>query len=84
MYEHIKQWINNGKPRIKSKKDDSKETTDLDLFISDKEWGLWVCNIEEWKKQLQTFASRNLNQKENAKQSNVNINESGEMSIKND
>ncbi|PIN99799.1 type V CRISPR-associated protein Cpf1 [archaeon CG10_big_fil_rev_8_21_14_0_10_43_11] len=82
MYEHIKQWINDGKQKTKSKRDDSKETTDLDLFISDKEWDLWLYDREKWNEQLPIFASRKLNQKENTKQSDVNINESSEMPIK--
>lgn len=31
---------------------------DLDLFISDKEWDLWLLNRNQWKKELPIFASR--------------------------
>jgi len=51
MYEHIRQWIKEGKPKF-------KKTTDLDLFISDKEWDLWVANNEQWRKDLKIFASK--------------------------
>lgn len=53
MYEHIKQWIKDGKQKF-------EKSTDLDLFISDKEWNLWASDKEQWKEQLQTFASRKM------------------------
>lgn len=55
MDAHIKHWINNGRPKAKN---DGKEVSDLDLFISDKEWDLWLLNREQWKKELPTFASK--------------------------
>ena len=55
MDAHIKHWINNGRPKVKI---DGKEVSDLDLFISDKEWDLWLLNREQWKKELPTFASK--------------------------
>jgi hypothetical protein len=39
-------------------KKDDKETSDLDLFVSDKEWDLWLLDREQWKKELSTFALR--------------------------
>lgn len=55
MDAHIKHWINSGRPKIKK---DGKETPDLDLFISDREWDLWLLDREEWKKYLPVFASK--------------------------
>lgn len=51
MYEHIKQWIKDEKPKF-------NKSTDLDLFISDREWDLWATNNEQWRKELRTFASK--------------------------
>ena len=55
MDAHIKQWIKEGQPTTKR---DGKESSDLDLFISDKEWDLWLLQREQWKKELPIFASR--------------------------
>ena len=55
MDAHIKRWINNGRPKAKI---DGKEVSDLDLFISDKEWDLWLLDKEQWLKELPTFASK--------------------------
>lgn len=55
MDAHIKHWIEIGRP-MKSMKKDAK-TSDLDLFISDKEWDLWLLDRKQWKKELPTFAS---------------------------
>ena len=57
MYEHIKQWVVEG-----------KEKSDLDLFISDEEWDLWTVDREQWKQKLKVFASQKA-KKENAKRS---------------
>jgi CRISPR-associated protein Cpf1 len=46
MYEHVKQWIKDGK------------TNDLDLFISDEEWDLWLNDKEHWKSELEYYASK--------------------------
>lgn len=54
MDAHIKHWIANGRPTKNGEK-----TPDLDLFISDKEWDLWLLNRDQWKKELPIFASRN-------------------------
>jgi len=53
MFEHTKQWIKDGKQKF-------EKSTDLDLFISDKEWDLWASDKEQWEKQLQTFASKKM------------------------
>lgn len=55
MDTHIKHWINNGRPRTKI---DGNEVSDLDLFISDREWDLWLLDKNQWKKELPTFASK--------------------------
>lgn len=52
MFEHIKQWVDNGKPKF------DKKSSDLDLFISDKEWDLWKTKRDQWEKELKNFASR--------------------------
>lgn len=54
MDAHIKEWIRQGKPKRK----DDKKTVDLDLFVSDREWDLWLLNREQWRNMLPTFASR--------------------------
>ena len=54
MDAHIKHWIESGRPKTKK---DGKEKSDLDLFISDKEWDLWLLDREQWKKDLPAFAS---------------------------
>ncbi len=53
MGAHIKHWIEKGRPTKKDEK-----TSDLDLFISDREWDLWLLDREQWEKELPTFASR--------------------------
>ena len=53
MDAHIKHWIERGRPTMKGEK-----TPDLDLFISDKEWDLWLLDREQWEKELHIFASR--------------------------
>lgn len=55
MDAHIKHWIKEGQPTTKR---DGKESSDLDLFVSDKEWDLWLLQREQWKKGLPIFASR--------------------------
>lgn len=56
MDAHIKEWIKNGRPKLSDKKDE--KASDLDLFISDREWDLWLLDKDKWKKELPTFASR--------------------------
>jgi|GEM_PF-216916 len=46
MNEHIKEWVKNG-----------MEKRDLNLLVSDQEWGLYLDDRKEWKKQLPQFAS---------------------------
>lgn len=57
MDAHIKYWIGNGRPTTKR---DGKVISDLDLFISDKEWDMWLLDRAQWVKQLPSFASRNV------------------------
>lgn len=56
MDAHIKHWIESGRPMKSAKKDE--KTPDLDLFVSDKEWDLWLLDREQWEKELPKFASR--------------------------
>ena len=56
MEAHIKHWIESGRPMKSTKKDE--KTPDLDLFVSDKEWDMWLLDREQWEKELPTFASR--------------------------
>ena len=54
MNEHIRIWIKNGKPKY------DKNTSDLNLFISDKEWDLYLKSKKEWKDSLPVFSSRKI------------------------
>ena len=56
MDAHIKRWIESGRPMKSAKKDE--KTSDLDLFVSDKEWDLWLLDRKQWEKELSAFASR--------------------------
>lgn len=56
MDAHIKHWIEIGRPMKSARRDE--RTSDLDLFISDKEWDLWLLNREAWEKELPLFSSR--------------------------
>lgn len=56
MDAHIKHWIESGRPMKSAKKDE--KTTDLDLFVSDKEWDLWLLDRAQWEKELPKFALR--------------------------
>lgn len=56
MDAHIKYWIKKGRPMISAKKDE--KNSDLDLFISDREWDLWLLDRTLWEKELPTFASK--------------------------
>jgi CRISPR-associated protein Cpf1 len=47
MYEHIKQWVKDNK------------TYNLNLFVSDREWDLWLSKSEFWKTHIQSFADTN-------------------------
>ena len=55
MDAHIKHWIEKGRPKTKK---DGKDVLDLDLFISDEEWDLWLLDREQWRKELSTFVLR--------------------------
>lgn len=63
MDAHIKEWIRQGKPKRK----DDKKTSDLDLFVSDREWDLWLLDREQWRNLLPTFASRSAKENGNHK-----------------
>lgn len=47
MDAHIKQW-----------KKDGEKKSDLDLFVSDEEWDLWLLDKNKWNEKLSFFASR--------------------------
>lgn len=58
MDSHIKQWIKDG-----------KKDKDLDLFVSDEEWDLWLLDKEKWNEKLSIFASRSAKEKQERKRS---------------
>lgn len=58
MDSHIKQWIKDG-----------KKDKDLDLFVSDEEWDLWLLDKEKWNEKLSIFASRSAKEKQGRKRS---------------
>lgn len=66
MDAHIKYWIEQGRPMKSDKK--GGKTSDLDLFISDEEWDLWLLNRELWEKKLPFFASRRAKESEGKSQ----------------
>ncbi|MDH4200027.1 MAG: type V CRISPR-associated protein Cas12a/Cpf1 [Spirochaetia bacterium] len=47
MYEHIKQWVKDGKTE-----------KDLNLYVSDSEWDLWVSDRKKWQAELKYLASK--------------------------
>jgi len=55
MDAHIKYWNECGRPMKSDKKDE--KTSDLDLFISDREWDMWLLDRSLWEKELPIFAS---------------------------
>lgn len=54
MDAHIKNWIKQG-----------KKENDLDLFISDEEWDLWLLDKEKWNQRLNFFASYSAKKEKN-------------------
>ena len=70
MDAHIKHWINNGRQKISDKKDEI--ISNLNLFISDREWDLWLLDKNLWKKELPTFALRRSKEDEKKAQSGKN------------
>lgn len=64
MDAHIKEWIRQGKPKTKG----DKSSTDLDLFVSDREWDLWLLNRDQWRKELPLFSSRSAKEGNNKSQ----------------
>lgn len=61
MNAHIRQWVKDGSKKGSGK---NKKSDDLDLFVSDAEWDLWLNKREEWEKKLSYFASRSAKEKE--------------------
>lgn len=57
MHEHIKHWVRNGKPSF-------EKSSDLDLFVSDKEWDIWCADKTKWQEELKIFASKKAKVKE--------------------
>lgn len=62
MNAHIQKWIENGR----SKND--KNTSDLNLFIFDEEWDLWLNNCVEWEKRLHVFSSKKAMEEERGRE----------------
>lgn len=56
MDAHIKQWEKDG-----------KKDKDLDLFVSDEEWDLWLLDKNKWNEKLSFFASRSVKLKKDKK-----------------
>ena len=56
MDAHIKQW-----------KKDGEKKSDLDLFVSDEEWDLWLLDKDKWNQKLSFFASRSAKEKKHKK-----------------
>lgn len=52
MHSHIKVWQDNGKQKY------DKNSSDLDLFVSDEEWDLWLADKSSWEEKLVIFSSR--------------------------
>lgn len=52
MHEHINQWIKFGKPKY------DKNSNDLNLYISDTEWDMYVVDSQTWHKKLPILSSR--------------------------
>jgi hypothetical protein len=52
MNAHIKHWIDSGKPKHKDK------GSDLNLFVSDEEWDLYLQDKQKWKESIPHFASK--------------------------
>jgi len=52
MNEHIRTWAKKGKPKY------DKNTNDLNLFISEEEWDLYLADKKAWQEKLLMFSSR--------------------------
>ena len=63
MTEHIRAWKDAWEPRY------DKNSSDLNLFVSDEEWDLWLTNREQWRKMLPIFASRKAMENEKKRKS---------------
>ena len=60
MNEHIRTWSDNGKQKY------DKFSSDLNLFISDEEWDLYLADHKQWKGKLPIFSSRRAIEDENS------------------
>lgn len=56
MYMHRECWKKVGSPTYIPDKKKKKAVSALNLFVSDREWDLWLQDRGEWQKQLETFA----------------------------
>lgn len=59
MDAHYRYWKEQGKPTIKKKvKAKTSESSALSLYVSDREWDMWLLNRNMWKEHLNEFAIR--------------------------
>ncbi len=58
MDAHYKYWMEQGKPNVKKKNKKEKEVSALSLYVSDREWDMWLLNREMWEKHLSEFSLR--------------------------
>lgn len=56
MNMHRECWKNAGSPTYVPDKKKRKAVPALNLFVSDREWDLWLQDREEWQKQVESFA----------------------------
>lgn len=75
MYEHIKKIGNNWNKKVKI---GGNETIDLDLFVSDNEWDLWLNDQKQWDEKLNYFASRFAKEESKVKSTKKSKNEENE------
>ena len=59
MDAHYRYWKEQGKPTIKKKvKSKTTESTALSIYVSDREWDMWLINRNMWEEHLPEFAIR--------------------------
>lgn len=58
MDAHYKYWVAQGKPTIKKEGKKGKESSALSLYISDREWDMWLLKRDMWENNLCEFALR--------------------------
>lgn len=57
MDAHYRYWVKQGRPTIKKKvKNKTTESSTLSLYVSDREWDMWLLNHEMWEEHLHEFA----------------------------